>query len=219
MSLKVISLNLRFDNEADCNRKLGWVHRRQCMIDILMSENADVIGTQEGLINQITDLSVSLNMGVHGTSRRQCPDEYCAILYKKERLVFREGGHFWISDTPQVTGSRSHRATCPRMVTWCTLEFVTNRQQICFCNTHFDHVCHDSRVLGAELIRQHIQKKTIPVVLTGDFNCFRGGKPYQILTELLTDTYASARMNSVNFSFHWFSLGSLPIGLAGIGSV
>ena len=190
--LKVVSFNIRYDNQADDQCGRGWLSRRDGMIDLLRQEDAHLIGTQEGHRHQLTYLAHALDLEVFGSSRSgEDNDEHTAILYQKGHFLFRDGGNFWISSTPDKIGSKfSKNSNFPRMVTWCVLEWVQTGQSILFINTHFDYNCPQSRWLGAKLICDKVQKHpTLPVVVTGDFNCFRGGKVHAQLTSLLRDTY------------------------------
>ena len=108
-----------------------------------------------------------------------------AIFYRKARFEKLDGGHFWLSETPDRAGSKSWDSSLPRMVTWVKLRDRTNPEArpIAFFNTHFDHRGPKARVESARLLRKKIEElgEGCRVVLTGDFNSGDGSEPYRTL--------------------------------------
>ena len=108
-----------------------------------------------------------------------------AVFYRKDRFKRLDGGHFWLSETPEVPGSKSWDSSLPRMVTWLKLEDQQAQSQspIWFFNTHFDHRGPQARIESAKLIHNRLAEigGSAAVILTGDFNSPEGSKPYQEL--------------------------------------
>lgn len=53
-ALRMMSYNIRFDNPQDGPN--AWPHRKDMVANMFRFHNMDVVGTQEGLINQIEHL-------------------------------------------------------------------------------------------------------------------------------------------------------------------
>jgi endonuclease/exonuclease/phosphatase family metal-dependent hydrolase len=181
-SLKVMSYNLRYASSSGANT---WPERRPVMANLLRQTAPDVMGTQEGLYQQIRELASDLpdhdwiGLGREGGSK----SEFMAVFYRTARLEPVAFDHFWLSDTPEVVGSSTWGNSNKRMVTWVQFRDRQTRQQFCFVNTHFDHEIQLARERSAELLRARVEKlnSSLPVILTGDFNCTTNNKAYQVL--------------------------------------
>ena len=113
-----MTFNLRFASTTEPN---SWAARRPVMRELLRREAPDVIGTQEGLYQQLLDIRADL--GPHhdwiGTGREGgSHDEAVAVFYDTRRLAPTEHDTFWLSDTPRVIGSNTWGGRLPRIVTW-----------------------------------------------------------------------------------------------------
>ena len=175
-SLHVMSFNLRYASTSTPN---SWAQRRPVMAELLRREQPTVLGTQEGLYGQLKDIQRDLpdrydwiGVGRAGGSR----DEFMAIFYDTRRLEPLEFDHFWLSDTPDVIGSKSWGNNVIRMVTWVRFADLRTGKEFIAVNTHFDHQSENSRQLSANLVRDRVNgfAPGLPVVLTGDFNTPRG---------------------------------------------
>lgn len=200
-SLCVMTYNLRY---ASTNPPNAWPQRHPLMRELIQSISPDVMGTQEGLYEQLKDLAADLTpdydwigLGREGGSR----GEFMAVFYRKARLEPLAFDHFWLSDTPEVIGSATWGNSNRRMVTWIKFRDRQTRQNFYFFNTHFDHQIQTAREKSAELVRHRIAKlgTKLPVLLVGDFNAAAGkNKAYEILTQdgFLKDTWQTARQRS-----------------------
>ena len=81
----------------------------------------DLFGAQEVLHGQLLDLLKGLDgydyVGV-GRNDGDKKGEYAPIFYKKSRMKCLQSGHFWISETPDVVGSKGWDANQCRICTW-----------------------------------------------------------------------------------------------------
>jgi endonuclease/exonuclease/phosphatase family metal-dependent hydrolase len=185
MHLKVMTYNLRYLNNSDASPHT-WEERRPVIRKVIQKERPDIFGTQEAVYKQIKDMDADLpqyewvGLGSAGGSK----GGYAAIFYNKNRFSPIEYDHFWLSDTPNVIGSKSWSNTIPRMVTW--VKFLDNKtnQQFYFVNTHFDHISEEAREKSAALIVEKVKEfdPDLPILLTGDFNTSPNSTPHQILT-------------------------------------
>jgi hypothetical protein len=116
--LRVMTFNIRYDNPADGED--AWPKRRTKAASMIRFHRADLVGLQEALRGQIADLEAALpELGWFGTGRSAQRDgEHCAVLFRKDRLEVLDQGTFWLSETPDLAGSRSWDAALPRIVTW-----------------------------------------------------------------------------------------------------
>ncbi|CAG7637589.1 endonuclease/exonuclease/phosphatase family protein [Paenibacillus allorhizosphaerae] len=198
--MRVMTFNLRYAAADD----QPWEKRRPVMKELLLNEQPDVIGTQEGLLQQIADLETNLPAyGQIGVGREGGNiGEHMAVFYKKERVKPLEHNHFWLSDTPHVIASASWGNKIPRMVTWVRFQDLQTQKTFYFVNTHLDHESPGSREKSAQLLLDTFQTfdPEIPVILTGDFNSWTDSTVYKKLTGAgagnLTDAFLDAKQRA-----------------------
>lgn len=178
-----MTFNLRYASSKPPN---AWPQRRPVMRECLEQAGPDLIGTQEGLYQQIKDLTHDLpqyawiGLGRDGGTR----GEFMAVFYRKERFEPIEYDHFWLSDTPSVIASATWGNSNRRTVTWVKFLDRQTQRQFYFFNTHLDHQVQGAREKSAPLIHERIDalRPSLPIVLTGDFNAVAGkNKAYDIL--------------------------------------
>jgi len=184
-SLVVMTYNIRFDNPEDSVN--AWPNRKQKVIDLLKKYNPDLLGVQEALYHQLKDMTDNLPdyqfVGV-GRDDGKRKGEYSAILYKKSKLKLTEQNTFWLSEHPDVPGSKNWDAAITRVATWAKFTDIQTKRRFVMVNTHFDHVGVEARRHSAEILKSHARELgfDIPVIVTGDFNCTRDEDPYKIMT-------------------------------------
>lgn len=176
VDLRVMSFNLKYASEGG---EHGWGGRRGIVRNAILSEKPDLIGTQEGVYGQLKDMDEDLpeydwiGLGRAGGSR----GEFMAIFYRRDRFEAVAFDHFWLSDTPEVVGSRTWGHDNHRMVTWVRFREKGSGVEFYHWNTHFDHRVQVAREKSADLIMSRIRsvKPVRPVLVTGDFNAPQGG--------------------------------------------
>ncbi|MFJ6086649.1 endonuclease/exonuclease/phosphatase family protein [Streptomyces sp. NPDC092369] len=209
--LDVMTFNLRFASTSEPN---SWKDRRPVMRELLHRARPQIIGTQEGLYQQLRDIDADLGRyyewvgtGREGGSR----DESTAIYYDLRRLLPLEHYTFWLSDTPETIRSNTWGAAFPRIVTWVRFRDLADEgREFYVLNTHFDHVSQYARERSAALMTQRIAQldRALPVVVTGDFNVAAHKNPaYDTLVGSgLVDTWDVAEQRSPLYgTFHSFS--------------
>jgi endonuclease/exonuclease/phosphatase family metal-dependent hydrolase len=213
--LHVMSFNLRYGSVRGPH---AWARRRPVMAELLRRELPTLLGTQEGLADQLRDLDTDLpgsyervGQGRRGGDR----DEFVAVYFDTRRLTLLAHGDFWLSDTPGTPGSTSWGNTLPRMATWARFTDRRTGVELAVVNAHLDHLSENARVHGAALLRDTVDAfGTLPVVVTGDFNApAERSDAYRILTAGLTDTWAAAttRLTPPYATFHGY-LPPVPSG-------
>ncbi len=208
VKLCVATFNLRF---ASAERPNSWAQRRPVMRECLRQLAPDLIGTQEGLLQQLKDVAADLpEYDWLGTGRDGGDKgEFMAIFYRRNRFTPLATNHFWLSDTPGVVASSTWGNNCKRMVTWVRFRERASGREFFLWNTHFDHEIEAARQKSAALVRERVEalKTDLPVLLTGDFNCAGGNsRAYDILVKDggFTDTWTAAKAR-VNESWNSFT--------------
>jgi endonuclease/exonuclease/phosphatase family metal-dependent hydrolase len=207
IALSLMSYNIKF---ASPTFEPSWEVRREMQVDLIRKYKPDIIGTQEGLKDQVDYLQDQLNeYVVVGEGRKGGDDdEHMAIFFKRDKYRLREMGSFQLSKTPEVIGSGP--PVNPRMVTWVRLAVINrpqkgekhaypqdyrghweNTQEFYVFNTHFFNGRKDSlaRFNASKLILERIKEldrfgawiSERAVFLMGDFNCRPGSPPYKVL--------------------------------------
>lgn len=184
-SLRIMTFNIRLNVASDGDN--AWPNRTELVNSMIRFHQADIVGVQEALENQMTDLKAMLpDFGAHGVARDTNLQwgEYSAIFYRRSRFELLEGETFWLSESPSMA-SRGWDAALNRIVTWAKFEDRLTGKKFFHFNTHFDHRGQEARENSARLILDKIQEynpDNLPVILTGDFNADPQSEPYKILT-------------------------------------
>lgn len=195
--LVIATYNLRFASNDAPN---AWPDRRPVVKALLDRYQPDLIGTQEGLYQQLKDIAADqpdydwIGLGRDGGSH----GEFMAIFYRRDRFEPLEYDHFWLSDTPEVIASSTWGNNVRRMVTWARFRDRVTGREFYFWNTHLDHEVQVAREKAAELIRQRSGRlpADLPLFLVGDFNSIAAAnRAYDILTKEagLADTWFAAK--------------------------
>lgn len=212
--LKVMTWNIRLDTPDDGLNQ--WKYRKDGLCEEISKRNPDVLGVQEAKYNQMKDMLRLLkgykSIGV-GRDDGKKSGEFSAIFFQKKRLKIMRSGTFWLSETPDIAGSRGWDAACNRVVTWAEFKHKKSGNHFIMLNTHFDHIGEEARVQSALLIIKKLGELAgkLPIILTGDFNVTDKHKAYRILTfseneYTLSDSRkrADAKVSGPDFSFVGF---------------
>ncbi len=171
--INVMTFNIRYDNPEDSLN--NWAYRKDRVANAVKFYDADILGTQEVLHNQLVDLKERLTgynqIGV-GREDGKEQGEYSALWYKKSRFNAVDSGYFWLSETPDVAGSKGWDGACERIASWAKLVDKKSDKTYFVLNTHLDHVGVVARRESITLIINKINelKGDAEVIVTGDFN-------------------------------------------------
>ena len=215
--VNVMTFNVRYDNPDDSLN--NWNYRKDRVANAIRFYDADIVGTQEVLHNQMEDLRQRLpgyeSIGVGREDGKEA-GEYSALWYRADRFTAKESGWFWLSETPEVAGSKGWDGACERIATWAKLQDKLTGKELFVMNTHLDHVGVAARREGVKLVLDKIQELggDLPVILTGDFNA----EPESDVIKQVTDTADPEHLTDArtvadlvygpNWTFHDF--GSIP---------
>ena len=207
-----MSFNIRTSSADDGEN--AWPLRRVLAAQVVRSQGPDVLGLQEAQPDQVAFLAEQLPTYRHlGRSREADAGagEAVPLFYHAGRwaLDAAEHGTFWLSDTPDVPGSRSWGNFFPRIVTWARLVHRESGKALYVYNAHFDHESETARVRSSELLRLRIaaRRHADPVVVMGDFNAQPASAVVQALIGTdgsLVDTYAANAAGAAG-TFHEFT--------------
>jgi endonuclease/exonuclease/phosphatase family metal-dependent hydrolase len=182
--VKVMTYNIRYDNPGDGVNQ--WDKRKTKVFELVEKYNPDIIGVQEALHHQLTDIEKNLEkyefFGVGRDDGKQ-KGEHSAVFIRKNRFKIIEQKTFWLSETPEVPGSKNWDAAITRVATWARLQDKKSKTVFLMINTHFDHRGKESRKESAELLKERAAAlgKDLPVIITGDFNFTRDKPPYEVM--------------------------------------
>lgn len=201
--VRVMSFNIRYGTASDGEN--AWEHRKDFLAETIVAERPDLLGTQETLAFQRDFLADALpGYACHAAGREDGGEqgEMAAIFYREDRFERLDGGHFWLSTTPDVPGSKSWDSSLPRIASWVKLRDLRDpgAPPIVYLNTHFDHRGAVARLESARLIRRKLAElaTNARLIVTGDFNAGEGSDPYRALFAedddgpALLDTYRVA---------------------------
>ncbi|CAL6013644.1 endonuclease/exonuclease/phosphatase_family protein [Hexamita inflata] len=168
--LAFLSLNIQ-------NNKNNWEEKLLKISNALSKVNPDVIGTQETLYWQLDQIRGKIHgYGQYGSSRNgyynQQADEFCAVLYKSDKLKVIQGETFFLSLTPQEV-SKSWGSEHNRIATAVKFEIIATQKQFWFFNTQLDTTDETVRCNQLQVILERMKTlntEGLSIVLSGDFN-------------------------------------------------
>lgn len=169
--INVVTYNVRYNNAKDGIN--AWPNRKDDVKALVKFHDADILCVQEALALQFDELLENSNFEAVGAGREDGlrKGEFSPIYYNKNRFDKKDGGVFWLSETPGVP-SKGWDAMFNRVCTWVKLYDKQHKKEFLVFNTHYDQVGVKARIESAKLIKQKIQEiaPKLPVVYTGDLN-------------------------------------------------
>ena len=188
-----MTYNIRYDNPNDGVNQ--WNNRKEVLLSQINYYQPDILGTQEGLVNQVKWLDEKLDSYDYvGTGRADEKEvgegEYCAIFYNKKKFLNINSNTFWLSEQPELP-SRGWDASLNRICTYILLEDIETNQKFWVFNTHFDHRGIIARDKSVEVLLHNIDSLNIdeyPFFLMGDFNLEPDKQPIKNIINFLNDT-------------------------------
>jgi endonuclease/exonuclease/phosphatase family metal-dependent hydrolase len=182
--MRVMTFNIRYGAADDGEH--SWPHRKALVAETIDGFDPDVLGLQEALPMQIKFLCKALpDYEYVGRSRNHNEaDEQCAVFFRRQRFSLKNHGTFWLSETPEVIGSKSWDSSLPRIVTWVELADRERGGVTRIFNTHFDHEGEQARLESARVLRRRIDVlPPLPTIVLGDFNTPDDSAPHDVLTQ------------------------------------
>jgi len=197
-SFNVASFNIRYDNPKDSGNL--WVNRAPIVSNLIRFHDFDIFGIQEGLKNQLEDISTALpGYARYGRGRDDGKEagEHSAVYYKTDKFKLVKSGDFWLSETPNVPAKGWDATCCNRICSWVYLEDIKSKKKFYLFNVHFDHQGVVARKESGKLMVQKIKEiaGNEPVLLTGDLNGSRESEWYLTIANsgLLKDAHSGVK--------------------------
>lgn len=177
------TFNIRYDNQNDVGNL--WADRLPPIKSLIQFHQIELVGIQEGLHHQVTDLANSLAFSYIGVGRDDGTEkgEFAAILYNPEKFKLLENGTFWLSPTPEKP-SKGWDAALNRICTWGKFE-DGNEKEFYIFNIHYDHRGQQAREESSKLVVSTVENMNtdnLPVILMGDFNVTPENAAYSTIT-------------------------------------
>ncbi len=181
----VATYNIRYDNPGDEGNL--WQDRSPHLISLIQFHEMDIIGTQEGLYNQLEDMKRELDFPYIGVARDDGDKkgEYSAVFYNPEKFVLLEHDTFWLSETPEKP-SVGWDASMERVCSYGKFKTKQGDHTFYVFNVHYDHRGQKAREESSKLLMEkidEINKEHLPCVLTGDFNVTDDNPAYKEIKE------------------------------------
>ena len=187
--INIITYNIRLNVASDGVN--AWPNRKDNVKALVKFHDADILCVQEALPEQFDALLENSNFDVVGVGREdgKRKGEFSAVYFDKERFIKKDGGTFWLSQTPDVP-SKGWDAALNRVCSWVRLYDKLNKKEFLVFNTHYDHIGVQARIESAKLIKQKIQEiaPRLPVVYTGDLNVTPETEAISTIKSFLIDT-------------------------------
>ncbi len=190
---RIATFNIRLPADKAPN---AWTCRVDRVRALIRQRGFDLMGLQEATSNQVDDL-LTEGWAYVGAGREDGKrgGEASCIFYKKDRFEMRDSGTFWLSETPEIPGSKSWEAACPRVCTWGRMKDRKTGREFVYFNTHLDHMSAAARENGMALILKRMPQlaQGRPVFLSGDMNAIPGTQPIRLAMAMLRDSAALSR--------------------------
>jgi endonuclease/exonuclease/phosphatase family metal-dependent hydrolase len=180
-----MTYNIRLDTPSDGPN--GWSGRRDQLIGQIRLLHPAILGLQEVVAGQKTDLDHALpGYDLLGVARDDgaSAGEYSNLAIDLSVFAIDSSGTFWLSPTPDVP-SKGWDAAFPRIATWAHLTRRSDGRRFLALNTHLDNAGAAARLEGAHEIIRWLKAHRLPaesLIVTGDLNAEPGSPPVEALT-------------------------------------
>ncbi len=203
--LRIISYNIWVGNGTDTTM------RADIFRDLIEQYRPDSIGMQEVNRAWLSEFeSFAFNESYAGVGEgRDASYEACLIYYRVDKYELVDSGTFWLSDTPDVKGSKFPDSAYPRICTWAHLRDRVTGYEYMHINTHLDHLGKDvGHAVRAEQIKVLLEfvngLEDLPIVMTGDFNSAAKtgtGEPYKAYAYITGEAFQNAAGETIQSPF------------------
>lgn len=189
LAFNVATYNLRLNTPDDGPD--AWPHRVAAVKALVQYHAFDLMGTQEGLIEQVEALEAMPGWARVGVGRDdgRRGGEHAAIFFRSARFELLKHGDFWLSATPDQPSISWDSRCCNRIATWAQLRDRAAGRTFFVFNVHFDHEGVVARRESARLLVRKVAQIAgrAPVIVLGDFNSTPDTEQIATLTAALRD--------------------------------
>ena len=189
--INIATFNLRYSTLHDGEN--AWANRKEFVKSLIAYHEFDIMGTQELLYNQITDLLEMDGWAYTGVGRDDglTGGEHSAIFYRKDRFKLLDSGDFWFSETPETPSKGWDATCCNRICSWAKFRDKSTKKEFFVFNAHFDHQGEEARRQSGVLIIEKIKEiaSAHPVIFCGDLNSTPDTEQVKHISNNLNDSY------------------------------
>jgi endonuclease/exonuclease/phosphatase family metal-dependent hydrolase len=189
--INVATYNLR--NSGADDGPNAWPARKDMVKALIRYHEFDILGTQEGLPDQIADLAHMEEFDHVGVGRDdgKGAGEHSAIFFRKSRFSLLGKGDFWLSETPDRPSFGWDARCCHRLVSWARLRDRSSSRVLFVFSLHFDHEGELARRASADLVLRKIAEiaRGEPAICVGDFNSTPETVQMQTMAKAMRDAF------------------------------
>ncbi len=206
---RIISFNVRYKDDD-----YGSVEGRSKLICSALEQYApDSFGVQEATQQWLDIFEEKLTNYACVSQFRDDTDgaEANAVYYLKDKYTLLDSETIWLSDTPDVFGSKYENSGCARIATWVMLKNNSTGKIYIHINTHIDFQDDNVQVAQIKVLKAKIEElkaKGYPVVCTGDFNAQEGSAAYNEMTTFMNDTKYIAKKSDKGATYKDYGLNA-----------
>ena len=178
-AIRVMTFNIRCNEFTE--ERIDLVFR---MIDLYAP---DTIGFQEATVDWMNVLKERLEdrYGCVGVGRNaDHSGEASPVFYLKSKFELIDSGTKWLSETPDVSGSKIEESSLPRVFSYAELYVKATGQKFVHVNTHLEHTSETAREIQADVLVRYLDEfraRGLACVVTGDYNCEAGARSYNVM--------------------------------------
>jgi endonuclease/exonuclease/phosphatase family metal-dependent hydrolase len=217
--IRVMSYNVRTSGAKDGEN--AWDKRIAYFAVPIRRFDPTLMGFQEVRENQYEEIKAQFKeyefSGVARDDGKR-KGEWSLIGFRKDRFTAVKSGDFWLSEQPDVPGSKSWDAALTRICSWVRLRENATGRELVYANTHFDHKGVIARREASRVLSVRLSKIAagVPAILTGDLNVNEDNPAYAMLVRPATagairliDSYREVHplRSPEEASFHGFKGG------------
>lgn len=182
--IRIMSFNVRTSTAQDGEN--SWPQRKDFFFETIEKFLPTLIGFQEVREDQHDAIIARMpGYAFSGVARDdgKRKGEWALIGYREDRFTAVRQGDFWLSEQPDVPGSKSWDAALTRICSWVRLRDTLTGRELVYANTHFDHKGVIARREASRVLSEQLATIAagVPAILTGDLNINEDNPAYAVL--------------------------------------
>ncbi|KRL14789.1 hypothetical protein FD09_GL000450 [Schleiferilactobacillus perolens DSM 12744] len=186
--MQITTYNIRLDTPDDGEWR--WAQRKGHVLANIKRLDPDILTVEEAEPWQYADLQTIAGYRSFAIPRENTVDkgEAAGLFFKKAQFDALTEGHAWVSETPDEPSIYPGAATY-RIFQWAKLRDKKGGQEFILVTCHLDHISVAAREYGVNQILTTFANeiKTMPVIVTGDFNMVPTDEAYHTMVQTLQD--------------------------------
>lgn len=199
---RIMSSNIRVALPEDSIKGVGWDSRKSVCVEVMKRYDPDIICMQEVIGVQYAYLTEALtdyySFGFVGPEMDAFPVGYHGIaknviFFSKKRYKLVSAGNYWLSDTPEIGGSKSWGTARARHCNWVRLVDTYSDTEFRVMNLHLDHLSQEAKEKQIEMVLNEASQYSndFPQLLVGDYNADMNNQVIKLICSSgWVDTYA-----------------------------